>query len=312
MLMIIPMLLAAAPVPTAPCATGAWVTKAGGQTIFKLEIENNSTGTTAIWTRPDHFLFDGDTFSNIDGHVVRRVASEAHVNDGDLILSFEDPEPNSTPDILRVRCAQVRHISVTFMGPDFDPFDFEKTSSNEAQLGPWDAKTAYTREVLRKTNVEMTHIFNADQADRQAEHINSSVVGPADKKRRRRTQELLDSGALQSGEDFYHAAFIFQHGSKADDYLKAHLLSMVAAARGNAGAIWISAATLDRYLRAIGRPQVLGTQFTAPKGGPATQEPYDRSLISDAIRKALRVPPLAEQEKYRQDYTMHEANSRTP
>lgn len=310
--MILPILLAAASVSTPPCATGAWATKASGQTIFKLEIENNSTGTTAIWTRPDQFEFDGDTFSNIDGHVVRRVANEANIKDGDLILSFKDPRPNATPDILRVRCAQVGHISVTLVGPDFDPFDFVKTSTNEAQLGQWDAKTAYTREILRQTNGEMTNIFDADQADRQAEHIDWSVVGPADEKRRRRTQELLDSGALQSGEDFYHAAFIFQHGSKPNDYLKAHLLAMVAAARGDAGAIWIAAATLDRYLRAIGKPQVLGTQFMAPKGGPATQEPYDRGLVSDAMRRALRVPPLAEQEKQRQEYTTREVKSRKP
>lgn len=310
--MILPILLAAASVPTPPCAIGTWATKASGQTIFRLDIENSSTGTTAIWTRPDNFEFDGDTFSNVDGHVVRRAANVTYVEDGDLVLSFEDPRPKATPDILHVRCAQVGHISVTFAGPDFDPFDFVKASINEAQLEPWDAKKFYTRQILRPTNVEMTHIFDSDQADRQAEHVDWSVVGPADEKRKQRTQELLDAGALQSGDDFYHAAFIFQHGSNTGDYLKAHLLAMVATARGNAGAIWIGAATLDRYLRRIGRPQVLGTQFKVPKGGPATQEPYDRSLISDAVRKALRVPPVAEQERQRLEYTMQEARSRTP
>jgi hypothetical protein len=309
---LLPILLAAASMSAPACTTGAWVTKASGKTIFKLEIGNNSAGTIAIWTRPDHFEFDGDTFSNVDNHVVRRAVNEAHAKDDVLVLSFEDPAPNATPDILRVRCAQVGHISVTFVGSNFEPFDFVKASSDEAQLGPWDAKIAYTRRISRPTNVEMAHIFDADQADRQRKDVDWSVVGPSDDKRRRRTQELLDSGTLQSGEDFYHAAFIFQHGGKADDYLKAHLLAMVAAARGDARAIWIAAATLDRYLRAIGRPQVLGTQFMAPKGRPATQEPYDRNLISDAMRQALRVPPLAEQEKQRQDYTMHEAKSRTP
>jgi hypothetical protein len=32
----------------------------------------------------------------------------------------------------------------------------------------------------------------------------------------------------QIGEDFYHAAFVFQHGQRPDDFLKAHLLARVA------------------------------------------------------------------------------------
>ena len=48
----------------------------------------------------------------------------------------------------------------------------------------------------------------------------------------------------------------------------AHTLAMVAVARGDADARWIGAATLDRYLQAIGRPQVYrthsGTASTRP------------------------------------------------
>ena len=312
MLMLLPILLAAASVSTPACLSGAWVTKASGHNIFKLEIRNDSTGTKAIWTRPNHFEFDGDTFSYIENHVSRRVVNGAHVKDNDLVLRFDDLAPNATPVKLVVRCAQVGHISVTIAEAGFEPLDFVKALSRDAQLGPWDTRLDYTREIKRPTNLEMSHIFDADQSDRERTHNDWSAVRQSDEKRRLRTQELIDSGVLQSGEDFYHAAFIFQHGGKADDYLKAHLLAMVAAARGDVRAVWIAAATLDRYLRAIGRPQVLGTQFKAPNGGPATQEPYDRSLISDAIRKALRVPPLAEQEKQRQDYNTHEAKSTTP
>lgn len=308
--MLFPILFAAAATSAPVCTTGTWVTKAGGQAIFKLEIENSPIGIKAIWTRPDHFEFDGDTFSNVDNLVVRRATTEARVKDDDLFLSFEDPAPDAAPDLLRVSCERVGHLAVSIEGANFEPLEFVEAASDGAQLGPWDAKASYTREVVRPTNLEMSHIFDEDQSDRQRKNIDWSRLKSADEKRRKRTQELLDAGALQSAEDFYHAAFIFQHGGKADDYLKAHLLAMVAAARGDVRAVWIAAATLDRYLRAIGRPQVLGTQFKAVKGGSATQEPYDRSLISDALRQALRVPPLAQQEKQRQDYTMHEAQSR--
>jgi len=150
----------------------------------------------------------------------------------------------------------------------------------------------------------MTAIFDKDQTDRQPEHTNWTIVGPADKKRQRRTQQLLDSGAIQSGNDYYHAAFVFQHGSTAADYLKAHLLAVIAAARGKSEAVWIASATLDRYLQAIGKPQVLGTQYKIPNEGYATQEPYDRAFISDTMRKALHVPPLSDQERQREQYSV--------
>jgi hypothetical protein len=102
----------------------------------------------------------------------------------------------------------------------------------------------------------------------------------------------MDSGALRSGDDFWHAAFIFQHGDTPEDYLLAHSLAIVAAAHGRRDAAWIAAASLDRYLMRIGRKQVYGTQFVTPRGGSTTQEPYDRTTVSDALRIATGVPSL--------------------
>jgi hypothetical protein len=156
-------------------------------------------------------------------------------------------------------------------------------------------------EKRRPSNPEMTAIFNADQADRRGggAAVDWTVVEPRDRARRTQTLALLDAGALRSGEDFWHAAFVFQHGAGPNDYLLAHSLAMIAAARGRSDATWIAAATLDRYLQRIGQPQIYGTQFTTPRDGPTTQEPYDRALVSDALRRALGVPQLAEQEQQR-------------
>jgi len=154
------------------------------------------------------------------------------------------------------------------------------------------------------TNPEMTAIFVADQAarDRPAT-IDWNVVGPADKIRRARTQVLLASGQLNSADDFYHAAFVFQHGDEADDYLKAHALAVVAVAKGEAKATWIAAATLDRYLQRMGQPQIYGTQFLHNAGKAWTQEPYKRDLIPDALRQATGVPTLAKQGEQLKDWT---------
>jgi hypothetical protein len=171
------------------------------------------------------------------------------------------------------------------------------------------AGPTFAADQTEASNSEMAAIFKADQADRSTYPINWKIVGLADEKRRERTRHLLDSGALRSGDDFYDAAFVFQHGHTSNDYLKAHLLAMVAIARGQPDAPWIAAATLDRYLNEIGKQQVLGTQFTRTDDGRFTQEPYDRTLASDAMRNALQVPSLAEQEAERRGYEARASNA---
>ena len=50
--------------------------------------------------------------------------------------------------------------------------------------------------------------------------------------RRAQIRSLLAAGAMKTGEDYYDAAFIFQHGEAADDYLFAHVLAMDAVVKG--------------------------------------------------------------------------------
>jgi len=91
----------------------------------------------------------------------------------------------------------------------------------------------------------------------------------------------MSEGRVQSGEDYYYAAFIFQHGQKPSDYLYAHVLAVTAVNKGFKSAIWLCAATLDRYLCSIKQPQVFGTQIGSLDDGPTTQEPYDKEMVSD-------------------------------
>lgn len=78
---------------------------------------------------------------------------------------------------------------------------------------------------------------------------------------------------------------MFQHGQ-----LTEHYLAVIAIAKGNTGATWIAAATLDRYLQSIARPQIYGTQFETKDGEQSTQGPYNPDIISDALRHQLGVP----------------------
>jgi hypothetical protein len=285
--------------------SGTWDLKAGDQTLFRIEIKEEPNGTTATWERPERFQTDGESFSKIGGRAIRRQSRNVRLVGSDIEITFDDA-------ILRLHPIDADHAEMSFKGAPFEPFPLVKAEETPSPLGPWDSGRSYVPTVNRPTNAEMTAIFEADQADRQNANIDWSVIGPADDKRRGRTKQLLDTGALQSGDDYYHAAFVFQHGSEANDYLLAHLLATIAIARGRPDAVWIASATLDRYLQAIDKPQILGTQYTIPENGPATQEPYDRALISDAMRKALRVPPLEEQEKRRRQYGEKASVSQIP
>ncbi len=152
--------------------------------------------------------------------------------------------------------------------------------------------------VAPASNPEMKRIYDADQADRQGNPgaFDQSKVGPRDLERRRRTRQLLADGRLHTGADFVEAAYVFQHGDAADDFLVAHTLAVVAVKKGDKRGPYIAAASLDRYLQWTGQKQIYGTQTTTHDGGQWTKDPYNRDLISDALRGELTVPNLAAQD----------------
>ena len=113
-------------------------------------------------------------------------------------------------------------------------------------------------------------------------------------------RQLIAEGKVQTGEDYYYAAFIFQHGQKPDEYLYAHVLATTALGKGFAPAKWLSAATLDRYLRSIKQPQVFGTQFGSLVDDD-DMDPYNKDLLSDKIREMWCVAPLSKQLKIVED-----------
>ena len=151
-------------------------------------------------------------------------------------------------------------------------------------------------------NPEMAAIYAADQASRTGTAIDWEIVKREDALRKRRVRELLDTGGLRTGADFVAAAFIFQHGDEAQDYLLAHVLATHAVALGDRDGRWIAAAALDRYLQATGAPQIYGTQYHARPGEAVTMEPYDTALLPDAIRAGAQVPSLAQQQARREEY----------
>jgi hypothetical protein len=86
---------------------------------------------------------------------------------------------------------------------------------------------------------------------------------------------------------------VFQHGSEVSDYRLAHALALKAAELdpANKEARWLAAASRDRELMTLGKPQLYGTQFR--KEGERWVLYDVDPAVTDAERAKWNVPPLA-------------------
>jgi len=148
-------------------------------------------------------------------------------------------------------------------------------------------------------NPELLILFQEDQADRtppDGKSIDWKTVGARDLMRQALVREFYSKNKLRTGRDYYNAAMILQHGGTPQDYLLAHELCIVAASKGNDEARWLAAATEDRFLMSIDRPQRFGTQYVS-KGPNATYLIYRTEPgVTDELRRALDVQPMAGRE----------------
>ena len=159
------------------------------------------------------------------------------------------------------------------------------------------ANTALTQ--TPQDNAELTRLHNEDQSDRtppDGKSIDWSKVGPRDKARLARTKELYLQNQLITANDYYHAALILQHGNVPEDFLLAHEFCIVAISKGknDKHTKWLAAASEDRFLMNIGRPQRFGTQYQAyPANAPFKLHKVDDG-VTDELRRQMSTPTLAE------------------
>jgi hypothetical protein len=146
-------------------------------------------------------------------------------------------------------------------------------------------------------SVELTKLYEEDQGDRRpaaGKLIDWKVVGPRDAARLARVKEMYAQDLLKTGADYYHAAMVLQHAEVPEDFLLAHELCVAAISKGHEKAKWLAAASEDRFLMNLGRPQRFATQYRADPmpDGPMALYKVD-SGVTDSLRAALDVPPLA-------------------
>ena len=148
---------------------------------------------------------------------------------------------------------------------------------------------------LKSINRELYLAYQEDQGDRKSDSIDWSIVHQRDVARRERVKQMLDSGLVRVSDDYFHAAMVFQHGDDSADYRLAHELSVKAVELDSSNGIarWLAAASKDRYLWKIGRPQIYGTQYHIIDG-LWTIDPIDTTAVTDEERLRWQVPPLSE------------------
>ena len=146
-------------------------------------------------------------------------------------------------------------------------------------------------------NSEVAALFQADRQERIDQPAHGTTAYRAmrerDRQRRERIAALVAAGALEIAEDYYQAAWIFQHGDVPDDAWHAYSLALKAAELGYQPARWLTAAAFDRWLMSQGRPQKYGTQYVSDG---ERQRLWDVDpATTDEDRARWDVPPLEEQ-----------------
>jgi len=287
---------------------GNWVLRLGGRIFIVVTLSpilGSGGHFTGSMARPQHFsIANGAFFSGIKGPAVRYPIVRSSSKDNCVFFTTQNPAEKHDEDNFELCTDRQGRGSLKIDIPGFEPWPVVREKRTMVVAGEWDSTRNYFLDDTHVSNPELQRIFEADQKDRQPGmgKIDWSVVEKSDAARRKETRELLSDGKLHTGEDFERAAFVFQHGDTPDDYLLAHTLAMVAVARGQGGALWIEAATLDRYLNSVHQPQIYGTQFYFKPHEPTTQDPYNRGLVPDALRRNLGVPSLDAQEAQRKKY----------
>lgn len=149
------------------------------------------------------------------------------------------------------------------------------------------------------SNEGLSRAEAADQADRRAgpSGIDWSRITPRDQARRRAVMQWLARGEIRTGQDYFNAAVIMQHGDSVKDARMALAFAILAAQLDpvRVEARQMTAMSWDRLLEDQGQPQWYGTQFVrSARTGAWELYPVQPGAISEQQRIALGLPSLAE------------------
>lgn len=147
-------------------------------------------------------------------------------------------------------------------------------------------------------NSRLQQLMTADQADRRGARTPEEwqEISKRDAERRAELMTILRVGEVRTANDYYNAALIMQHGDTLDHIRMAYSLATISANLNpsDRSAKWLTAASWDRLLMRMKRPQWYGTQYVNDASGKWVLYEIDESAVTDADRQSLSVPTLAE------------------
>ena len=146
-------------------------------------------------------------------------------------------------------------------------------------------------------NSELQKMYDEDQSSRMSKNIDWSILSKQDKEREKRVYEMIKSGQIITGRDYYNSAMIFQHGNDTISSSMAVKHMKKAIELDTTIDKWLLAAAIDRDLMRRGKPQIYGTQYIKNNttNGQFVRYQIDSTKISDKERKEYNVETLAEQ-----------------
>jgi hypothetical protein len=146
-------------------------------------------------------------------------------------------------------------------------------------------------------NAELASLYAADREDhaipRMAGTADYTALRNRDANRRSRAHAILAGDAASDPLDWYHAAWLFNHGDTPEEAEAAHRWAARAAEAGCRPARWLAAAALDRWHMYRGLAQRFGTQIVPDGVGYRVWD--TEPGVTDDERACHDVPPLAEQ-----------------
>jgi hypothetical protein len=286
---------------------GTWAVTAQGKNVLVLNIKVDGDDAARISgsiARPSRVQLSPQlVFSNVQGPSHRTPLLDPQFKDDRLTFAAVSPSDLNRRDRFELALSSPSAARLQMVDAPLPALVVVRVDEGADAASDWDPEFTYRMDEHVASNPELKRIYDEDQRERaEMDKVDRKILRERDASRRESVKRMLANGEVKTAQDFARAAMMFQHGNAADDYLLAHTLTMVSLAKGNSEAVWLSSASLDRYLHAIGQPQIYGTQFRQDSGLPMSQGQFNSTLISDALRQQLGVPTLAQQEEQRRRF----------
>ena len=174
-------------------------------------------------------------------------------------------------------------------GPGMDRYRLQPSPKGILDL--WLHPERAQKQDKPQNHAELQQIVDADQKARQGDWSKFTQedfirLAKEDDARLKRVKVLVAKSAPKTGQDFFNAALVCQHGQTFEDYALAHELSVCGMLFGHKSSSWLAGASYDRMFSNSGYAQRFTTQYSS-RAGKMILSKYEPAWMNDSIRKLV-------------------------